>query len=114
MVQQQTGAFARAGGEILFGTDIGYTTGYDTSEEVRLLAGAGLDWRQILASLTTVPAKRFGDGDRGRLKAGGAADLVLLEGNPMDDIGALSRARCTFRAGKPVYEATPGACAGSR
>lgn len=114
LAQQQVGAFARAGGQILFGTDIGYTPGYDTREEFRLLHGAGLDWRAILASLTTAPASRFGHADRGRLAPKMAADLVLLDGDPTTDIGAFSKIRCTFRAGVAVYEATAGACAVKR
>lgn len=114
LAQQQVGALARAGGQILFGTDIGYTQGYDTREEVRLLHGAGLDWRQILASLTTAPAARFGRADRGRVASGMAADIVLLDGDPSRDVGSFSRVRCTFRAGVAVYEAAAGACAAKR
>lgn len=114
LAQQQVGALARAGGEVLFGTDIGYTLGYDTREEFRLLHGAGLDWRQILASLTTAPASRFGRADRGRVAPGMAADIVLLDGDPSTDIGTFSRVRCTFRAGVAVYEAAAGACAAGR
>ena len=110
VAQQQVGAFARAGGQILFGTDIGYTPEYDTREELRLLHGAGLDWRAILTSLTTAPASRFGRADRGRLAAGMAADIVLLDGDPTRDVAALSRVRCTFRAGVVVYEGAAEAC----
>lgn len=48
---------------MLFGTDVGYMHDYDTAEEYELMAQAGMDAGQILASLTTAPAERFGDSD---------------------------------------------------
>ena len=47
------------GGTILFGTDVGYTQHYDTTEEYVLMAKSGMTWRDILASLTTNPATFF-------------------------------------------------------
>jgi imidazolonepropionase-like amidohydrolase len=48
-------------GVVLFGTDVGYMDDYDTSEEFALMGEAGMSFRQILASLTTAPAERFGE-----------------------------------------------------
>ena len=80
-IQAEVGTYARAGGQILFGTDVGFLTDYDTSDEFVLMAGAGLDWRAILASLTTAPADRFGEtARRGRVAAGIDADLVVPRG----------------------------------
>jgi hypothetical protein len=45
----QLRAFAAARGEVLFGTDVGYIPEKDADEEVRRMAGAGMDWRAILA-----------------------------------------------------------------
>lgn len=100
----QVHAFSAAGGEILFGTDVGYTDAYDTEEEYRLMSRAGMGFREILASLTTNPARRFGDsGRRGRVAVGEEADLVVLAGDPASDITAFSRVRFTIRAGKVIY-----------
>ena len=49
-IQAEVGSYAKAGGQILFGTDVGFLTDYDTTDEFALMAGAGLDWRAILAS----------------------------------------------------------------
>ena len=68
------------------------------------MARAGMSFKQILASLTTAPAKRFGVSDRkGRVVRGMDADLVVLDGDPAKDITALSRVRLVIRAGKIVY-----------
>jgi imidazolonepropionase-like amidohydrolase len=100
----QVRAFRQAGGEVLFGTDVGYMTDFDPAEEYRLLARAGLAPMQILASLTTSPAARWNEGDkRGRVKAGMEADLVVLESDPASDPAAFAKVRCVFRAGKLLY-----------
>jgi imidazolonepropionase-like amidohydrolase len=105
-IQQEVGIYARAGGQILFGTDVGYLTDYDTSDEFVLMGGAGLDWRAILASLTTAPAARFGESERrGRVAAGQDADLVVLSVDPAADVGAFAEVRYTIRGGRVVYSA---------
>ena len=100
----QVKAFRQAGGEVLFGTDVGYMTDFDPAEEYRLLARAGMTPMQILAALTTVPAARWNESDkRGRVKAGLEADLVVLESDPASDPAAFAKVRCVFRAGKLLY-----------
>ncbi len=107
--QQQVAAFVRAGGRLLFGTDVGYIERVDTRREFELMAGAGLDWRQILASLTTHPAERFGHAQRtGRIAAGMDADLVVLARDPATDPAAFAGVTYTIRGGRIIYRA-PGA-----
>lgn len=101
----QLRAYAKGGGEILFGTDVGYMTEYDPSDEYRYMRDAGMSFRQILAALTTTPARRFGVPRRitGRLERGREADVVVLEGNPAQDIRALARVRYALSRGRQVY-----------
>lgn len=104
--QQQVAAFVRAGGQLLFGTDIGYIELADTTREYELMAGAGLGWQQILASLTTQPAQRFGHARRkGRVAVGLDADLVVLASDPARKPTALADVKYTIRAGKVIYQA---------
>jgi len=104
---QQVKAFAAAGGTVLFGTDAGYIDHFDTRLEFELMARAGMDWRQILASLTTAPAGRFGQGERkGRIAPGMEADLVLLGTDPAVDVTGFSDVRATVRGGRVIYGAT--------
>ena len=74
----QTRAVAELGGQLLFGTDVGYMTDYDPTEEFVYLQRAGLAPAQILTMLTTAPADRFGRARAGRLAPGLAADVVVL------------------------------------
>ena len=97
-------AYSQAGGDILFGTDIGYIDHYDTALEFTLMSQAGMNYQQILASLTTKPAQKFHYSDRtGRLAKGMEADLVILSADPARDVAAFSRVRYTIRNGKVIY-----------
>lgn len=97
-------SFVAAGGVVLFGTDVGYMTDHDPTQEYVLLAKAGLAPMQILASLTTTPAARWQEADRrGRLAPGMQADLVVLEADPAQDVANFAKVRCAFGRGKELY-----------
>jgi imidazolonepropionase-like amidohydrolase len=99
-------AFSQGGGEVLFGTDVGYTDHFDTELEFKLMAQSGMNFRQILASLTTNPARRFNDTARsGRISSGMAADLTVLKSDPAQDISALSKIQLTIKGGRIIYSA---------
>jgi len=105
--QAQLRAFAEAGGQVLFGTDVGYMTDYDPTDEYVYLQQAGLTYAGILAALTTAPAMRFGVAARtGRLAPGLDADVTVVDGEPERDIRALARVRYTLRAGRLLYDKT--------
>jgi len=107
MITAEVKSYSTAGGEILFGTDVGYTDAYDTTEEYRLMSGA-LSWRQILATLTTAPARRFGFAARkGRVQKGMDADLVLLAGDPAQDPTAFAHIHETIRGGRVIWSDRP-------
>jgi len=101
--KEQLHAFTAAGGEVLFGTDVGFLSEKDTDEEVGWMAGAGMDWRAILVSLTTAPARRMKDTARGVLGVGAPADVVLVEGDPRASVEAITHVRETWVAGKSVF-----------
>ena len=102
---RQLGVFAKAGGDVLFGTDVGYMTDYDPTEEYQRMAEAGLSFDQILAALTVNPVRRFDDAAaRGTVEVGKAADLVVLGSDPAQRIESLADVRYTIRAGRVIYE----------
>jgi imidazolonepropionase-like amidohydrolase len=91
------------------GTDVGYMTDYDPTDEYRYMKQAGMSFKQILAALTTAPARRFGRSERitGRLEKGMDADLVVLDGDPESDITVLSRVRAVWREGRSIGSTDP-------
>jgi imidazolonepropionase-like amidohydrolase len=99
---QQARTLGEAGGVVLFGTDAGFTDDFDTTAEMRLMREA-LGWPGLLDSLTTAPARAFRDARRGRLAKGMTADLVVVDGDPAQDVGAMSRVRLVIRDGRVVY-----------
>ncbi len=100
---EETKAFLADGGMILFGTDVGFTTKYDTGEEFEYM-GRALTWSEILASLTTNPAGFFKQPTKGRVEKDMDADLVVLEGDPAADVRNFAKVAWTVRAGKVVYQ----------
>jgi imidazolonepropionase-like amidohydrolase len=106
--QDQLRAFRTLGGDVLFGTDVGYMTDYDPTEEYRYMAGAGMTFRDILTALTTAPAARFGRGAlSGVLAVGAPADVTALAGDPSHDVTALARVRYAIGGGKLIFEGKP-------
>lgn len=102
-VVRQVRDFAAAGGQVLFGTDVGYMSDYDPTDEYIYMSRA-LTPAQILASLTTAPADRWQESDRrGRVAPGMQADLVVLGADPMSDVRHFADVRCTLRQGRVIY-----------
>lgn len=102
---RQLNAFQQAGGDVLFGTDVGYTDVFDTSEEFKWMSRGGMSYQQILASLTTNPARRFGfDQHSGRIAKDFDADLVVLRSDPAHDATAFAEVQYTIRGGRVIYK----------
>ncbi|MEO8103005.1 MAG: amidohydrolase family protein [Betaproteobacteria bacterium] len=101
--------FVAAGGQVLFGTDVGYMSDVDPTEEYVLMAKAGMSPMQILASLTTAPAVRWKESNRrGRVAAGLDADLVVLDADPATDVANFAKVRCTISRGRTIYSRSGG------
>jgi imidazolonepropionase-like amidohydrolase len=100
--------FRDAGGELLFGTDVGFISDYTTDGEFSALAESGLSWREILRMLTTAPARRLGvSSDRGVVAAGRAGDVLLLDGDPAQDLRSFARVSATIQGGNVVWDRNP-------
>jgi imidazolonepropionase-like amidohydrolase len=103
----QLRSWVGAGGVVLFGTDLGWVTAYDPTGEYVLMAKAGMTFPQILASLTTAPAERFGASkELGRIAPGLTADLTVLRSDPANDIRALAAVEYTLRDGKVIHRSS--------
>jgi len=97
--------FSKDGGNVLFGTDIGYITDYNPEVEYVYMQKAGLSFRQILASLTTAPSAKFNKSlSTGRIQKGMDADLVILSANPMENIKNLTNVLYTIKHGQIIYK----------
>lgn len=94
-----------AGMPIVAGTDANtefVLNGVHLLAELSYLTRAGLSPEQALAAATSVPARRFRLGDRGRIAPGLRADLVLVNGDPTEDIAAVRDMALIWKNGHPV------------
>jgi imidazolonepropionase-like amidohydrolase len=82
------------------GPAVGTAFGLSMHHELHIFVHkVGMTPEEALRSATTLVAKRFRFEDRGRLAEGLNADLVLVEGNPLDDIDATLNIRGVWRDG---------------
>ena len=84
--------FADAGIPIGAGTDtLGEIMAFGPSliREIELISQAGLTNREALMAATTVAAAALQEPNVGALKTGSFGDLLLLNGNPLEDLSTL-------------------------
>ena len=99
---------ARAGVSIVFGTDAGSpAVEHDViAPELAHMVKVGVcqDNMDALASITVRAAAVSQMQDRiGTLEVGKEADIIVVDGNPDDDLFALERVMATFVAGRRMY-----------
>ena len=86
--------FARAGGLITTGDDAGYIYslyGFGLVRELELHEEAGFHPLEVITHATVNGAALLGLGDRvGRVRVGYAADLLVVNGNPLADLSLLN------------------------
>lgn len=91
-----------AGVPILAGTDVpnpGTVQGASLHEELQYLVEAGLTPTEALTAATSAPATAFHLDDRGRIAKGLRADLVLVNGDPSEDILATRDIVAVYKQG---------------
>ena len=98
------GTLARAGVPLLAGTDCPGTErvpGASLVDELRLLVRAGLTSMQALQAATREPARYLGLADSvGTIAPGMAADLVVVDRDPLVDIGSLDAVSAVVIGGR--------------
>lgn len=98
------GKMQSAGVRILAGTDLAAPNvfpGWSLHEDLALLVEAGLTPMQALQAATRNPAEFLGKLDsQGTIEKGKYADLVLLDANPLADIGNTQKIRAVILRGK--------------
>ena len=103
----EIGKLSTAGVLVLAGSDMPFALypGEALHRELRnLVRYAGFTPRQALAAATLNPARSLGMQDSlGSIAAGKIADLVLLDGNPMVDIGNVRRVNRVMRGGRWLW-----------
>jgi imidazolonepropionase-like amidohydrolase len=100
--------FHQAGGIIALGTDFnvgfGMTRGIPIGE-LQLLLDAGLTPMEVIETATRYAARACGHEDEvGTLEPGKLGDLIVVPGNPLQDINALSQISLVAKDGMIAYQ----------
>jgi imidazolonepropionase-like amidohydrolase len=101
---ENLGRFVEAGGKVALGTDYaGYQTEFDLGtplHEVDGMLEAGMTPLQIIVAATKHAAHVCNlAGEIGTLEAGKVADVLVVDGDPLDDIGVLANIQMILRDG---------------
>jgi imidazolonepropionase-like amidohydrolase len=88
-----------AGVTICMGGDVGVYTHGDNAREMELMVAYGMKPLEVLRSATSVNADLFGL-NAGRVKKGALADLVLVAGDPLQQISAVRQIRWVMKDGR--------------
>jgi imidazolonepropionase-like amidohydrolase len=102
---QQTAKAIRAGVPILPGSDAGNPAtfhGISLVRELELLARAGMPLTDVLKSATSRAADRVGQASLGRIAANAIADLVVLDADPTEQIGAYRKVSRVYLGGRVI------------
>jgi imidazolonepropionase-like amidohydrolase len=96
---------ARAGVPILVGSDSPLPAdlpGSSLHAELQWLVEQGLSPAEALRGATSAAARLYDETDRGVIAAGKVADLLLVEGDPLTDIGATAAIVQVWQGGRAV------------
>lgn len=88
---------------ICFGGDVGVFTHGDNVREMEMMVAHGMKALDVLKSATSVNADVFGYGDKiGRIKKGMLADIVVVDGDVLQDIRNVRRIKLVMKDGSVV------------
>lgn len=75
--------------------------------EIQLLHAAGLSPMEVIEAATRHAARVCGHGeDLGTLEPGKLADILIVDGDPITDLGALERVSLVVRGGVVAFDVT--------
>jgi imidazolonepropionase-like amidohydrolase len=90
----------QAGVPIVAGTDQA-VPGFSVDREIELYVKAGFTPMEALQAATLVPARAMGmEKESGTVEAGKRADVVIVDGNPLENISDIRKVDTVFAAGK--------------
>lgn len=90
------------------GGDVGVFPHGDNVRELEMMVAYGMKPLEVLRSVTSENAELFGlDDQLGQIQAGLLADLVVVDGNPLEDISLLRKIVMVMKGGEFFTEKAP-------
>ena len=94
----------KKGVKIAFGTDSGVSPHGDNGKEFIYMVEAGMPAIEAIISATITPAEILGVADQqGTLETGKLADIIAVDGDPIQDIEAMTKVQFVMKEGK-IYK----------
>ena len=91
----------KANAKIVFGSDSGTYPHGDNARQFSVYVELGMSPMQAIQSATTVAAESLGwQGDTGAIAADYFADIIAVDGNPLEDIGVLENVTFVMQGGE--------------
>ena len=113
MIEAHEDSFRRAvsaGVKVAMGTDSAVTPHGENLRELPLMAKGGMTPAEVMVATTRTAAELLGlDADLGTIEPGKRADLVMVDGDPLDVVDLGSRVRAVYRDGRLLSSGRPGA-----
>ena len=91
-----------AGVRIAFGTDSGTTVGWDAHQELADMVTAGMTPAQAITAATKTSAEVMKLSQLGTIAPGKSADFIVLDANPLDNIGNTRKITKVYIRGKEL------------
>jgi enamidase len=111
LLRERLREYVAAGGAVVSGSDAGMPGvpfGGGLHRELELLVDSGLTPTEALRAATSDAARALRVGDVGSIEPGRAADLLVVDGNPHEDITAVRNVVSVLRDGRFVVDRRPG------
>ncbi|NYI05537.1 amidohydrolase family protein [Allostreptomyces psammosilenae] len=108
-LRRQVTEFHEAGGTLVAASDAGMPSvpaGAGLLRDIELLAASGLTAREALTAATSAAARTLDSPHIGVLAPGRAADLLVVDGDPLADLDALRAVAMVLRDGRTVLDRT--------
>jgi imidazolonepropionase-like amidohydrolase len=93
-----------AGVKICMGGDVGVFRHGDNAREMEMMHDYGMSNIEVLKSSTSVNAETFGLKDLGKIQTNYLADIIAVEGNPIDNISVVRKVKLVMKGGKIYLE----------
>ena len=94
-----------AGVRIAFGTDSSAAVGWNAHQELTDMVAAGMTPAQVIVAATKTSAELLKLSQLGTVAAGKSADFIVLDANPLDDIGNTRKISDVYLRGKKLDRA---------